>query len=77
MHIRAIFGTIKLYNIYGGQNIYDPIDCGHEQKIKDIDKQEFYNFIDALTNDEIKKDNLPSLFSRCIDKINSKKLLIV
>ena len=77
MHIRAIFGTIKLYNIYGGQNIYDPIDCGHEQKIKDIDKQEFYNFIDALTNDEIKKIISPLCFLVVSIRLIQKTLLIV
>ncbi len=54
--------------------IYDPIDCGKKQKINDRDKQEFYDFIDALTNDEIKKRDLPNLFSRCINEINSKNI---
>lgn len=54
--------------------IYDPIDCGKKQKINDRDKQEFYDFIDALTNDKIKKRDLPNLFSRCINEINSKNI---
>lgn len=55
--------------------IYDPLDCGSYVEVDTNTQQEFFNFIEILTNDKITNDLLPALFSHWISEVNSKNIV--